>query len=136
VKIKKIRKIIKAFERSTINQLEISVGKMKIKMQKPIGSEIFSDSQNPPASSEVLCKSQWIHSPLVGTFYIRLTNDSTPLITLGKPVKKDDILCIIETMKVFNEIKSPVDGVISKIMVDDGQMVEYHQPIIEVRCND
>jgi acetyl-CoA carboxylase biotin carboxyl carrier protein len=81
-------------------------------------------------------KAQWIHSPLVGTFYIRMTKESPPLIFIGQFVRKNDVLCMIETMKVFNEIKSPVDGVITKITVDDGQMVEYHQPIIEVKCND
>ena len=136
VKIKHIRKIIRAFEHSSLDQLEITVGKLKIKMQKPTSPAIFSDSQNIPAVPIAPSKNHWINSPLVGTFYIRMTNESQPFITLGKHVRQNDTLCIIETMKVFNEIKSPVDGIITKINVEDGQMVEYHQPIIEVRGND
>jgi acetyl-CoA carboxylase biotin carboxyl carrier protein len=136
VKIKKIRKIIRVFEQSAVEQLEITVGKMKIKMQKPASPTVFSDTQKPSSRMDVPLKTQWIHSPLVGTFYIRMTKESPPLISLGQHVRKNEILCIIETMKVFNEIKSPVDGVITQISVDDGRMVEYHQPIIEVRCDD
>ena len=136
MKIKKIRKIIRVFEQSTVEQLEITVKKVKIKMQKPTRPTVFTDSQKSSSQSDVPLKTQWIHSPLVGTFYIRMTKESSPLISLGQFVRKNDVLCIIETMKVFNEIKSPVDGVITKITVDDGQMVEYHQPIIEVKCKD
>ena len=136
MKIKKIRKIMRMFEQSSIGQFEITHKKTKIKMQKPINPASFSETENssdPPASD---LKTQWIHSPLVGTFYIKMTRESAPLISIGQPVKKNDILCIIETMKVFNEIKSPVNGRITKISVEDGQMVEYHQPMIEVSCND
>lgn len=136
MKIKHIRKIIKAFDHSSLDQLEITIGKMRIKMQKPTSPTSFSDSQNLPTVPIAPSKNHWINSPLVGTFYIRMTNESPPFITLGKHVRKNETLCIIETMKVFNEIKSPVDGIITKINVEDGQMVEYHQPIIEVRGND
>lgn len=136
MKIKKIRKIIKAFEQSSVEQLVISKGKMKIRLQKPPLETFLSDSKNSTVHQAEPSDSQWILSPLVGTFYLHISSEFPPLITIGKQVRKNDILCIIETMKVFNEIKSPVDGVITKITVDDGQMVEYHQPIIEVRCND
>ena len=136
MKIRKIRRLIKAFEQSTLQQLEITKGKMKISMQKPIDPVNFSDAQEKLEEKLPIGESHWIHSPPVGTCYIRMTKDSEPLITVGKNVKKNEILCIIETMKVFNEIKAPLDGVITHINVDDGGMVEYHQPIICVRGND
>ena len=136
MKIRKIRRLIKTFEQSSLQQLEITKGKTKISMQKPIEPDNFSDVQKKLEERLPTGKLHWIHSPLVGTFYIRMTKECEPLITVGKNVKKNEILCIIETMKVFNEIKAPLDGVITHINVDDGCMVEYHQPIICVRGND
>lgn len=136
MKIRKIRRLIKTFEQSSLQQFEITMGKMKISMQKPIGPANFSFEQKELTELLPTGKSHWIHSPLVGTFYIRMTQDSKPLITLGQSVKKNEILCVIETMKVFNEIKAPFDGVITHININDGGMVEYHQPIICVRCHD
>jgi acetyl-CoA carboxylase biotin carboxyl carrier protein len=135
MRIKKIRRIIKAFEQSSLDQLEVTMGKMKINMRKPIETNNFSDSQK-PVSELVTGTPHWIHSPLVGTFYIRMMHDSPPLITLGKHVRKNEVVCIIETMKVFNEVKSPFDGMITKIEIEDGDMVEYHQPIIMISSND
>lgn len=136
VKIKRIRKIIRAFEQSSLVQLEITVGKLTIKMQKPSSPASFSDSQNLSAEQIAPVENYWIYSPLVGTFYMRITSESQSFITLGKHVKQNETLCIIETMKVFNEIKSPVDGIITKITAEDGEMVEYNQAIIEIKCND
>jgi acetyl-CoA carboxylase biotin carboxyl carrier protein len=136
VKVKKIKKIIKAFERSSLDQLEISFGKLKIRMQKPQASTDFLSVINEPKEISLNDESYLIRSPLVGTCYIRLIHESEPLITVGKRIKKNDVVCIIETMKVFNEIKSPVDGVITKINIEDGQMVQYHQPILTVKTGD
>lgn len=136
MKIRKISRLIKTFEQSSLQQLEITIGKMKISMQKPLEPARFSVSQTELTEPLHTGESHWIHSPLVGTFYIRMIQDCEPLITVGKNVKKNEILCVIETMKVFNEIKAPFDGIITHINVDDGGMVEYHQPIICVRCHD
>jgi acetyl-CoA carboxylase biotin carboxyl carrier protein len=136
VRTKKIRQIIKAFEQSSLEHLEVTKGKMKISMQKPLGTANLLNSQKSTIEQFPSSESQWIHSPLVGTFYIKMTHESEPLITLGKHVKKNEVVCIIETMKVFNEIRSPIDGVITKIEIEDGSMVEYHQPIILISCDD
>jgi acetyl-CoA carboxylase biotin carboxyl carrier protein len=136
VKTKKIKKIMKAFERSSLDQLDITYKKMSIHMQKPQTVHDFSceKKQEDPISPK--CEPTWIHSPLVGTLYLKTTFDSEPMAFIGKRVQKNDIVCIIETMKVFNEIKSPIDGVIVEINVADGCMVEYHQPLVAVRCDD
>lgn len=76
-----------------------------------------------------------ITSPMVGTFYGSPSPDSDSFITEGKDVKKGDTLCIIEAMKLMNEIESDVNGVIKKILVKDGDMVEYGQPLFKVKEN-
>jgi acetyl-CoA carboxylase biotin carboxyl carrier protein len=70
-----------------------------------------------------------VESPLVGTFYESPSPGLPPFVSVGSKVKKGDVLCIIEAMKVMNEIVSDQDGVVSRILVSNGEMVEYGQPI-------
>lgn len=136
MKIRKIKKIIKTFEKSSLDQLDITVGKLRIHLQKPQNPVDFSDEENRKEALPSVSDPIWIYSPLVGTCYLKTATDSVPLVFLGKKVKKNEIVCLIETMKVFNEIKSPVDGIIVNIMAEDGCMVEYHQPLVAVKCDD
>ena len=71
-----------------------------------------------------------VKSPIVGTFYAAPSPDKAPYVTAGKQVKKGDVLFIIESMKLMNEIQSEYDGTVKKILVQDGQGVEYGQPIL------
>ena len=71
-----------------------------------------------------------VKSPLVGTFYAAPPPHKAPFVTEGKAVKKGDVLFIIESMKLMNEIQSEFDGTVKKILVQDGQPVEYGQPIL------
>ena len=74
-----------------------------------------------------------ILSPMVGTFYTAPDPDSPPYVSIGATVGPDSPICIIEAMKVFNEIKAEVSGVIEKILVQDQQAVEFGQPLMLVR---
>ncbi len=70
-----------------------------------------------------------IKAPIVGTFYRRPAPDAEPYVKEGDRVEKGQVLCIIEAMKLFNEIESEVSGVVRKILVEDGEPVEYGQPL-------
>lgn len=70
-----------------------------------------------------------ITSPIVGTFYRSSTPDANPYIEIGSAVKKNQVLCIVEAMKLMNEIESETDGIIVKILVENGQPVEYGEPL-------
>ena len=74
-----------------------------------------------------------VKSPMVGTFYLRPDPNSAPYVEVGKNVKKGDVLCIIEAMKLMNEIESEFDGTIAEILVKDGEMVEYGKPLFRIR---
>ena len=69
---------------------------------------------------------------MVGTFYRSASPDSAPFIDIGSTVKKGETLCIIEAMKILNEIESDKEGTISKILIENGQPVEYGQPLFEI----
>ncbi|MBA2873421.1 acetyl-CoA carboxylase biotin carboxyl carrier protein [Thermaerobacillus caldiproteolyticus] len=74
-----------------------------------------------------------ITSPMVGTFYTAPSPDAPPYVKVGDKVKKDTIVCIIEAMKLFNEIEAEVNGEIVEILVQNGQLVEYGQPLFLVK---
>ncbi len=73
-----------------------------------------------------------IKSPMVGTFYSTPDPDSPPFVTVGSRVEPDTVVCIIEAMKVFNEIKAEVSGIVERVLVNNGQPVEYGQPMFQV----
>ena len=70
-----------------------------------------------------------VKSPIIGTFYRKPAPDKEPFIEIGKDVKEGDVLCVIEAMKLFNEIESEVSGKIVKILVEDSSPVEFEQPL-------
>ncbi len=86
-------------------------------------------SSLPAARSE---KIRVISSPIVGTFYRSSSPDAAPYVEVGSPVAKGQILCIIEAMKLMNEIESEIDGTVRAFLVDNGQPVEYGTPLIEI----
>lgn len=70
-----------------------------------------------------------VKSPMIGTFYRRSSPDKDPFVEVGRTIKKGDVVCVIEAMKLFNEIESEVSGKIVKILIDDNSPVEYDQPL-------
>jgi acetyl-CoA carboxylase biotin carboxyl carrier protein len=73
-----------------------------------------------------------VKSPMVGTFYIKPNPSANPYVEVGKKVKKGDVLCIIEAMKLMNEIESEFDGEIAEIFIKDGEAVEYGKPLFKI----
>ncbi|MGG0174767.1 acetyl-CoA carboxylase biotin carboxyl carrier protein [Gottfriedia acidiceleris] len=76
-----------------------------------------------------------IVSPMVGTFYKAPAVDANPFVQIGDQVKKSTVVCILEAMKLFNEIEAEIDGEIVKVLIENGQLVEYGQPLFLVKQN-
>lgn len=74
-----------------------------------------------------------VKSPMVGTFYLKPSPDANPYVEVGQKVKKGDTLCIIEAMKLMNEIESEFDGEIAEVLLKDGEMVEYGKPLFKIK---
>ena len=74
-----------------------------------------------------------VKSPIVGTFYAAPSPDKPPFVKIGDTVKKGDVIMIIESMKLMNEVQSDFDGVVESILVSDGQTVEYDQPVMVIK---
>ena len=136
MKIENIEQIIKLFERSTVSKMEIESGDLKIKLEKEVGeSQTFvraPTSTTQSAEPTEAAKGTVVKAPLVGTFYGAANPQSAPFVSVGDLVTAGTVLCLIEAMKVMNEIKAPVDGVVLEILGRNGEMVAYDQPLIRL----
>jgi acetyl-CoA carboxylase biotin carboxyl carrier protein len=147
--LKDIKELIRVFDKSGLSRLKLKNDDFEISMQK--GGEAAAPASAPqaaPAPAEPqpiaagVCetpkeekppaKGEYITSPMVGTFYRAPSPDSPPFVKVGDTVSKGDPLCIIEAMKIFNEIEAEFDCKILDILVEDGQPVEYDMPLFLV----
>jgi len=143
--IRKIKTLIEMLEASNLNEIEVSQGEESVRISKSSGEVKFLQDSNIGINNESQSinkidnnqieneiKGNQVTSPIVGTFYRKPSPDKEPFIKVGDIVNKGDVLCIIEAMKMMNEIKSEFDGKISSIEVEDGQPVEFGQTIIVI----
>ncbi len=113
-------------------------GKKSIPAPQPVMSvpagmsaPVTTPTVSAPVNSET--DGNTVKSPIVGTFYAAPSPDKPAFVKVGDTVKKGDVIMIIESMKLMNEIQSDFDGVVEKILVSDGQAVEYDQPIMIIK---
>ena len=99
----------------------------------PLGRNVIKEDvkveQNKDKTEEKVEEGNTVKSPMVGTFYLKPSPDSAPYVEVGQKVKKGDVLCIIEAMKLMNEIESEFDGEVKEILVKDEEAVEYGKPL-------
>lgn len=152
--IRKIKKLIELLQESGISEIEIQEGEESVRISRsPQGMSMMHSympawsnpgyavspdpSGNSPADaaakpSETATRGHALKSPMVGTFYRSASPDSKPFIEVGQHVNAGDTVCIIEAMKMFNQIEADQSGVIVEILVENGQPVEYDQPLLTI----
>jgi acetyl-CoA carboxylase biotin carboxyl carrier protein len=140
--IRKIKKLIELLEESGIAELEIKEGEEAIRISRysaaPAPVAYAPAAPSPviqPASvslaslGEEVISGHQVKSPMVGTFYRSATPGSKPFVEVGHSVKQGDTLCIIEAMKILNQIEADKSGTVTKILVENAEPVEYGQPL-------
>ena len=142
--LKQLQKVIEIFESSSLSELEIEEAGMRFRLAKQpkgwsakniVKSEVVSQSKEVPATKpgKKLLKEKKplisVRSPLVGTFYRAPSPEEKPYVEIGDEVVVGQTLCIIEAMKVMNEITSEADGKVKEILVKNGHPVEYDQEL-------
>jgi acetyl-CoA carboxylase biotin carboxyl carrier protein len=148
--LRKLKKLIELVEESGIAELEITEGEEKVRISKSssatqtyatgasalqtlaVASAAAGAAISASAVAEPLPEGQVVKSPMVGTFYRTSTPGANPFVEIGQTVKVGDTLCIIEAMKLLNEIESDKSGVIKAILVENGQPVEYGEPLFVI----
>lgn len=151
--IRKVKKLIEMLEESTIAEIEIHEGEESVRIsrnstnepvqtvvQVPTSAPILQTGTGEPTAGaipsqetsapEPIQEGHTIKAPMVGIFYESAAPDRPPLVEIGQSVSTGDVLCIIEAMKIMNQIESDVSGVVSKILVENGEPVEYGQPLL------
>lgn len=152
--IKEIQNLIKFVAKSGASEVKLEMDDIKITIktggedrgesttyvqQIPMGNAPVAQAAAPqitptvaPPAADENSKYITIKSPIIGTFYRKPSPDKPMFVEVGKTIKEGDVLCVIEAMKLFNEIESEVSGKIVKILVDDSSPVEFDQPLFLV----
>jgi len=143
--LRKLKKLIDLVQESGISELEVTEGEEKVKIVRSGGSGIAYAAPAPvaaaaapsvavPATAAASAEipGHLVKSPMVGTFYRSSSPGAKPFVEVGDTVKSGDTICIIEAMKLLNEIECDKDGVIKAILVENGQPVEYGEPLVVI----
>lgn len=149
--IRKVKKLIELLEESGIDELEIKEGEESVRISRhskqpayapqpmyapapaPVAAPVAAvapGAEAAPAAAKL--NGTVARSPMVGTFYRAASPTSGNFVEIGQTVKKGDILCIVEAMKMMNHIEAEASGVIESILVENGQPVEYDQPLFTI----
>jgi len=154
--IRKVKKLIELLEESGIDELEITEGEesVRIARHRPVaGHQVYAaqpqyapapvafapaatpadPTQGPaPAAVEPATRGYVQRSPMVGTFYRCASPGAASFVEIGQTVKKGDVVCIVEAMKMMNQIEAEESGTIESILVENGQAVEFDQPLFTI----
>ena len=149
--LEEIKELIRVFGRSKLGKLEVKDGDFKVAMEKESGEVVvaasapvqtvapaqapapaISEAPAAPEAKEEVVSGEVITSPMVGTFYEAPSPDSPPFVRAGDTVRKGQTLCILEAMKIMNELEAEYDCKILEVLVKDGQPVEYDTPLFKI----
>ena len=145
--IRTIKKLIELLDSSGVAEIEVKEGDTAVRisrmpstmpvMQQPMAQPMMSvapvaaPAQAPAAAPQTNAMSgHAVTSPMVGNFYRSASPDSKPFVEVGQSVKEGDTICIIEAMKMFNQIEADKSGIVKAILCENGQPVEFDQPLV------
>lgn len=141
--IQEVYALMDHFDRSALSRMKLELGEVRLTLEKGLSSACAVTAAGSSAVDSSVSQTEEkmqesganeeVRAPLVGTFYAAAAPDEKPFVTRGQSVKKGEVVGIIEAMKLMNEIVAPRDGVIDTILVEDGAMVEYNQPLMILR---
>ena len=141
----KLKEIIYILENSDVNEIEATFWGRRFRVVKSASLKVSSPSTpavttstapsskpEPSAEAVELSSGENMLSPMPGTFYLASSPDADPFVKEGDSISEGDTLCIIEAMKIMNEIEAEQNGTITKILVENGKPVEYNQPLFVI----
>jgi acetyl-CoA carboxylase biotin carboxyl carrier protein len=145
--IRKIRQLIKLIQETGISEIEVKEGEESVRLSRystNMATEFHPARSHAPvahapiepapqAVAEKLPAGHQVRSPMVGTLYVSPSPEAAPFVVVGQTVKVGDPLCMIEAMKMFNEVEADKAGVITAILVENGAPVEYNQPLFVIK---
>ena len=153
--IRKVKKLIEMLEESQLNEIEIKEGEESVKLVKAISvpvqeqivtsnlvaptpqpaatkENVSADTDSSQAAEEETISGQTIDSPMVGTFYAAPNPGAKDFVSVGDKISEGDVLCIIEAMKMMNEVKADSSGTIKQVLIENAEPVEFGQPLFVI----
>ncbi len=144
--IRKVKKLIELMEDSDIQEIEIKEGEEAVRISRAIGTSGVAGlvpvnalqgtadaaAAKPVAATEVISKGHVIKAPMVGNFYRAASPNSPPFVEVDQHIREGETVCIIESMKMMNQIKADKSGVIEMFLVENGESVEFDQPLVTI----
>ena len=134
--LEQIEKLVEIIEKSTLKEITVEEGNLKINLKRENNSEIENVQKNIETKTEIVeepDEESFITSPIVGTFYSAASPETPAFVRVGDTVKKGQPVCIVEAMKLMNEINCDFDCEIEAVLVSNEQKVEYGQPLFRVK---
>lgn len=143
--IKLVKELINEFKECDLTRIKLKNNEFELELERSTSIQVAPTSMMTPqvATAQININEQkpveqkvegiTIKSPMVGTFYRASSPDQPPFVQVGSKVKKGDIICIIEAMKLMNEVEAEQDGEIIEILVENEEMVEFDQPIFRIK---
>ncbi|MFN9993866.1 MAG: acetyl-CoA carboxylase biotin carboxyl carrier protein [Phycisphaerales bacterium] len=151
IDIKKLEELVALMKANDLSEVDLKKGEDVISIKRAIGgvpmmaapvhvapaqmAPVAAPAAAPAAAAAPATPQAAIESPMVGTCYLAPNPDAAPFIKIGQSVTPDTVVCLIEAMKVFNEIKAEKSGVIEQVLVKNGQAVEFGQKMFSIRPN-
>ena len=156
IDIRKLKELVRLMVANDLTELDLRDSEEQVTLRRdglnqvpqvvgaagaPPGSAATAGPSTPASASKPMAAPEaaaeqglaTIESPMVGTFYAASNPDSSPFVTVGSSVDPDTVVCMIEAMKIFNEIKAECSGTIEKVLVNNGESIEFGQPLFIVR---
>lgn len=145
---KKIAELAKILRQNQLTKLDLTEGDNRLVLEAANGRTVPAEAPSPifveeaaepvemaetPAPAKALLSGVEQKSPLVGTVYLAPQSGAEPFVKIGSRVQAGDVLCIVESMKMFNNIEAETDGTIEAVLVDNGQIVEFGQPLFRIQ---
>ena len=157
--IRKIKKLIELLEESSLSEIEIVEGEESVRLSRGVAAmsapgyaamppQVQAAAWSAPAPAaapesapavtaeaeeEAVPEGEIVRAPMVGTYYSASSPDADPFVSLGQKVSEGETMCIIEAMKMFNQIEAETSGTVVAILVENGQPVEFDQPLFVIR---
>ncbi|HCH24672.1 MAG TPA: acetyl-CoA carboxylase biotin carboxyl carrier protein [Oceanospirillaceae bacterium] len=145
--IRKVKKLIELLEESDINEIEIKEGEESVRISRsssvltaapvmqaapaPVAAPLAAPVA-PAAPAAPAIEGHAVTSPMVGTFYGAPSPGAAPFVQVGQSIKEGDVICIIEAMKMMNQIEADKSGTVTAVLVDDGEAVEFDQVLVTI----
>ena len=145
--IRKVKKLIELLEESGVSEIEVCEGEESVRISRHTSTQnshtvvqVPTESVHVPGIAGTVAgadaaaeEGHIIASPMVGIFYASPAPEEPPFVNIDQAIEKGDVVCVLEAMKIMNQIESDVSGTITRIHVSNGQAVEYGQPLFTVR---